>query len=200
MRDLSAFWIPGQQGSVNDESQWLSMPDSKTEMLTHTLVFWEKWIFMGHGILLPCCVLQSCDRNDPAPFWHMVWIQSAAQILLLPVLLPQALKADARMKPKSCSACVSWLLQLLSPVRMDPSRRYVQPCSPGSTTFAGIPPLLPAIRKKRAWSVIRYLNRLHIACPSEAGLELDSGVDTHVPRLGKLPAPYRTCSPNPLSV
>lgn len=24
------------------------------------------------------CIFQSCDRNGPAPFWHTVWIQRAA--------------------------------------------------------------------------------------------------------------------------
>lgn len=89
---------------------------------------------------------------------------------------------------------------LLSPVQTDLSRRYVQLCSPGSATFAGISPLLPTIRKERVWAVIRYLNCLHIACPGEAGLDLDNGVDTQVARAGKLPAPYSTCSPNPLSI
>ncbi|OPJ66398.1 hypothetical protein AV530_016474 [Patagioenas fasciata monilis] len=45
------------------------------------------------------------------------------QILLLHVFLPQAWKIDARMKPKSTSACVSWLLLAAQPCLDGPKQK-----------------------------------------------------------------------------
>lgn len=45
------------------------------------------------------------------------------QILELHVLLPQAWKTDARMKPRSTSACVSWLLLAAQPCPDGPDQK-----------------------------------------------------------------------------
>lgn len=126
MRDLSALGIPGWQGSVHDGSQWLSRPDAEKDVDVHMAHFWEKQIFMGRGILLPGCTLQSCDRNDPAPSSHRVWIQSAAQMLLLLLLLPQAWKLVQGWKQRALLPYVLWLLLGVCPVQVDPSTRNVQ--------------------------------------------------------------------------
>lgn len=57
---------------------------------------------------------------------------------------------------------------LLSSVQMDPKQKVYATVLLGGATHAGISPLPCYQKKKRAWSVIWYLNCLHIACPGEA--------------------------------
>lgn len=118
---------------------------------------------MGHGILLPCCTLESCDRNDPAPCWHRVWIPSAARILLLFVLVQE-------WKQRALLPWVLWLLVAALPCPGVPQHKEC------ATVLTWECLLSPLSVKQRAWSVIRYLNCLHIACSGEAALELGNGV------------------------
>lgn len=179
--DLSAFGIPGCQGSVGDGSQWLSGPGSEKDVDTHDS-FLRKEDFYGTW---NSCYLAAPFNLVTEMIQHPVDIGFGFKVqhrCSCVCFAAPGLEINARMKARSTSAMSAVASAGCSALA---STRNVQ-------TVLGSLLLSPLSAKQKVPCVIRYLSCLHI--PVEVRLLWSwAMLPCPVPGAGRLPAPCSTC-------